>query len=263
MTTTVVAPPDLAKEWFAKQEVVEVIESKKPVPPAITVIIPTYNRSKILVQTFDRLMGNLRYSGKLQILIGDDSTDPEEIISSGYFPDTYCTVLPGPKRGLGANLNMLLREVKTDLVLQLDDDHWLDALLDLDQYASDLRNDDFNMGWIRLFLGEVEDVYNLKSYYKFRAANYGPYWYIDTESPTLYIASNRPHLKKVEMHRSHFGWYRESETLGKTEEAFCHEYKTAKRHQAWQETPWITIPMFNLQLNQWRHVGDSWQKRGR
>ena len=250
-------------EFFAKKQVVEEIESKEPIPPAITIIIPTYNRSITLVQTVDRLMDHIRYRGRLEVLIGDDSTDPVEMIPPSYFPDTYIKVLPGPKKGLGANLNMLLRSVETDLVLQLDDDHWLDAPLDLTQYAADLRNDDFNMGWVRLFLGEVVDAYNLKTYYKFKAASYGPYWYIDTESPTLYIASNRPHLKKVGMHTQHFGWYPEGKRLGKTEEGFCHQYKATKKHQAWQETPWITIPMFNLQINQWRHVGDSWQKRGK
>ena len=158
---------------------------------------------------------------------------------------------------------MLLEKAETDIVLQMDDDHLLVKPLDITQYVIDMRNPEFNMGWVRLFLGEPADVYNLETYYKFRAASYGPYWYVDTESPTLYLASNRPHLKRVDMHRKYFGWYPEGVKLGKTEEGFCHQYKTTKKHQRWNETPWVTIPMFGLEIGQWLHVGDSWQKRGK
>jgi hypothetical protein len=120
-----------------------------------------------------------------------------------------------------------------------------------------------NLGWIRMFMGERRDVYNLDGYYKFRAANYGPYWYVDAESPDLYIASNRPHVKRVDFHSVHYGWYPEDRTLGQTEEAWCHSYKDIRRrHGKWSGLPWVAVPMFGLQLDQWQHVGDSWQDKG-
>ncbi len=258
---------DPFNELIAHEVLGKSLASLEPPPKPITVIIPTYNRPEILVHTVQKVQRNLVYDGPTSILIGDDGDDLKIKDSIGFHlvGDRSMPVqfLDGPKRGLGANLNMLLEKVETDIVLQMDDDHLLSKPLDITQYVIDMRNPEFNMGWIRLFLGEPADVYNLKTYYKFKAASYGPYWYVDTESPTLYLASNRPHLKRVDMHRKHFGWYLENVKLGKTEEGFCHQYKTTKKNQRWNETPWVTIPMFNLEIGHWLHVGESWQKRGK
>jgi hypothetical protein len=105
-------------------------------------------------------------------------------------------------------------------------------------------------------------MYNLKGYYKFLAANYGPYWYLDADSPDLYIASNRPHLKLTSFHRIDYGWYHENKTLGKTEESFCHQYKDVRRKSDWKDKPWVVVPMVGLAWDQWLHVGESWQKEG-
>ncbi len=232
-------------------------------PKAITVVIPTYNRPEILAQTVNRLYSFLKFDGELRILIGDDG-DEKTVPANVVDHENYqVTILPGPRRGLGANLNMLLKEVRTNIVLQMDDDHWLTQPLDINDYSRDLLNDAMNVGWIRLFLGERRDVYNLKTYYKFSVANYGPYWFISTESPELYIASNRPHIKHINFHKKHYGWYLEDRPLGKTEEAWCHSYKGIRNAtKRWSRIPWVVIPMFGLSLNHWQHVGESWQKEG-
>lgn len=229
----------------------------------ITVIIPTYNRQKILMETINFILVNLIYEGDVNILIGNDGDDLD--YDGWLFPGRGggITSLRGPKRGLGANLNMLLRKAETDIVLQMDDDHWLVDKLDVTDYVRDLRNPSLNIGWIRLFLGERSDMYNLGTYYRFGAANYGPYWYLNVDAPELYLASNRPHIKRVDFHTSHYGWYVENVTLGKTEESFCHKYKDTRRADTpWAAKPWVTIPMLGLTLWQWHHVGDSWQKQG-
>lgn len=226
----------------------------------VTVVIPTYNRPEILKETYLFLSMNLKFDGEWRVLIGNDGDDDT------LYPSARASVkvIPGPKRGLGANLNMLLSAVETDVVLQMDDDHWLVEPLDINQYYDDLVHPQSTNGWIRLFLGEKKDYYgNQPYYYHFNAANVGPYWYLKPRLSELYIPSNRPHLKRVDFHDL-YGPYKEDAKLGNTEEAFCHQFedifmKTRPDNPARR---WVTIPFFGLTMNQWQHVGDSWQKEG-
>ncbi len=229
-------------------------------PKAITIIIPTYNRPDILRATLTRLDKNLVFGGEIRILIGDDG-------DKRLFVDrknrVNITVLPGPRRGLGANLNMLLNHVETNIVMQMDDDHWLTDTLDISDYARDLLNSKLNAGWVRLFMGERQDVYHFDTYYKLQGATFGPYWFVDADSPELYISSNRPHIKHINFHRDHYGFYPEDRTLGKTEEAWCHQYKKLRKAEKyWHVKPWVVVPLFGLSMRQWQHVGDSWQDEG-
>lgn len=226
-------------------------------PNAITVIIPTYGRIAILRQTLRLLHEHLLFDGSIRYLVSEDFEDFYDV-HFGYDDVQY---LQGPRRGLGANLNFLLGKATTDVVLQMDDDHWLESPLDINRYVQDLRDGRLNIGWIRLFIGEHDDMYNAAGYYKFKAANYGPYWFLDVDSPELYIASCRPHLKLRSFH-DEIGYYRENLKLGETESMFCHEYKNAKRGQPWDMFPWVVIPMVGIQWDQWSHVGDSLQAKG-
>lgn len=226
-------------------------------PGTITVIIPTYDRHAILRTTLQRLRRYLLFDGGVRYLVSEDS--PNYI--SSLFGERDIEYVKGPGKGLGANLNFLLKWAETDIVLQMDDDHWLEKPLDINQYVQDLRGGIHNIGWIRLFLGEMDDISNLKGYYKFKAANYGPYWFLDVEGPELYLASNRPHLKLKSFH-DHIGYYEEGTRLGVTEESFCHRYRSKKIGQPWDALPWVVIPMFGIQWNQWSHYGDSLQAKG-
>ncbi len=232
-------------------------------PIAITVVIPTYNRPEILKETIMRLDMHLKFQGQVRYIIGNDGDEPIEFDETMLRPGHTINIVASPQKGLGANLNFLLSLVETNIVMQLDDDHWLNRPLDVTDYARDLLKKNLNIGWIRLFMGEREDVYKLKSYYRMKSATYGPYWILDTESPELYLASNRPHIKRISFHISNFGWYPENRTLGKTEEAWCHQYKKLRNDsKSWGAKPWVAVPMFGLALEQWHHVGDSWQDRG-
>lgn len=227
----------------------------------VTVIIPTYNRPDILRETVHLVKTNLRFEGRIRFLIGDDGDDEFLHLSRS----SNVEVLPGPRLGLGANLNMLLKAAKTDVVLQMDDDHWLVKPLDITNYYDDLMRPMSMNGWIRLFLGEREDYYNnQKAYYKFDASNVGPYWYLRPQKRELYLPSNRPHLKRRDFHDS-YGFYQEDVTLGQTEEAFCHQFEDAFMTIPAKELErrfWVTIPFYGLDWDQWQHVGDSWQKEG-
>ena len=241
--------------------------------PDLTVIIPTYNRPEILMNTVAALRHHLKGSRFVDILIGDDGDDTERL--AFYFSKEaamrlgtpMAQVIHGPKRGLGANLNMLLKATKTDIVLQIDDDHQLTEDLDISYHLNTLAHPPYNLpriGWIRLYMGQKRDYDNWMTYYKFLGRTIGPYWWLYPSHGELYVASNRPHLKLVSMHTEHYGWYPEDVKLGETETAFCHQY--AERYT--EDKPGIVVPMFLQEC--WDHVtgegsehqGQSWQKEG-
>jgi len=234
----------------------------------ITVIIPTYNRPEIVFHTVLNLRLGLGYGGPVRIYISADGEGDFEAITKlfrdGKLPLSNETqiVMEGPKRGLGANLNFLMAQVKTDIVLQMDDDHHLVKPLNINQFVADLRNPDKCVDWIRLMVGEEKDVESLSTYYKFRAITYGRYWMLDPWGPELYLTSNRPHLKRVDFHDT-VGYYPVGVKLGETETVFCHMYKDyMMRHPINQGRPSVAIPMELPPFGTWTHVGESWQKHG-
>lgn len=220
----------------------------------LTVLIPTYNRPDILPQTIGWLNDHLDFDGKIHILVGNDGDMNHATF--GYHPKNV-TELQGPRRGLGANLNMLLRAAKTDIVLQMDDDHHLVKPLDITQYVKDLEEQRDNIGWVRLFIGTEEDLNNDDPFYKFEARMVGRYWIPDPAGPELYIASNRSHLKHKRFHNV-YGLYKEGVSLGETEAGFCHTYSDRQRLSE-VGLPWVAIPVAAPSFDTWQHVGQSWQ----
>lgn len=242
--------------------------------PDVAILIPTYNRVQILIQTITLLEQNLRYSGVKRYFIGNDGDEvikylAEALPSSNLL--SRISALVGPRRkyaksnkftGLGANLNMLIKHVKAfDLMFQLDDDHHLVQPLWLDPHVVELLDND-NIGWIRL-MGV--------SHHHYTATLEGHYWQIHwgSEGPySLYIPSNRPHLKHRRFH-DYFGLYPEGMKLGETEEAFCHQCKRTWElwdnnieHEADFVPPCVAVPLNSESETAWMHVGDSWQSKG-
>lgn len=226
----------------------------------ITVIIPTFNRVEILVKTLFLLDAHLRYEGDLFFLIGNDGDEPIYVDDENY---KFINVLPGPKKGLGANLNMLLREAKTDVVLQMDDDHHLLKSLDINQFVKDLRTPGLRIDWIRLFLGTEEDLNNDDPFYDFNARMEGRYWIPVSGMHELYLPSNRAHIKRRDFHR-YYGLYKEDLKLGETEAEFCHRYADvqAKRWSSAKQPQRVAIPVAAPSFDTWDHVGDSLQRQG-
>jgi len=238
--------------------------------PDVTVIIPTFNRTKILVENVANIMLNLRGCNK-KVLIGDDGSNVRDTINTllDYnFPvgkGKPIEVFTGPHRGLGANLNMLIERAETEVIMQLDDDHILAKLLDVGQYVNDLIANEWRIGWIRLMLGEESDVANPETYYHFEAMNWGRYWYLKADGRELYLASNRPHLKRKDFHTKYYGFYELGMTLGEVEESFCHQYKNVWKRDSGNKSialPSVVIPVVAPPFGTWKHVGDSWQKKG-
>jgi len=235
---------------------------------SITIIIPTFNRPEILEQTISLLLANLTFNGDFAFLIGNDGDEIK--LSESLTKYNPITILPGPKKGLGANLNMLLHASKTDIVLQMDDDHILQERLDINQFVKDLRNQKNNIDWIRLFIGTEKDLNNDDPFYKFVAKMNGRYWIPSvTENSELYIASCRAHLKLKSFH-DYYGYYKEGLRLGETEVNFCHRYIDVRRDvltkfnngERVHYPPTIAIPVAAPSFNTWDHVGDSYQKQG-
>lgn len=226
----------------------------------VSILIPTYNRKNIVLQTVHRLQHFLRFDQHIQIIVsadGDDGTYEEVASESAMYDKSVSLVaMCGPRllsggkvTGLGANLNQMLRAAAYPIIMQMDDDHWLNAPLDINQHVAALGS---CVSWIR-FMGVAA--------HRYRATMIEQYWHVDWESPELYIPSNRPHLKHKAFH-DFFGLYPEGLSLGGTEETFCHQCKNKARAAADQDKiPHVCVPV-SLHEEIWSHVGDSWQARG-
>ena len=220
----------------------------------VTFIIPTYKRPDILGAAIRGLIGNITYTmGSVRILIGND-WDGAALNDSNLAHRDDVHIITGPKKGLGANLNMLLHAAGTKLVFQMDDDHILKQPIDLDDHAKFLMNDPIGrMGWIRLMFGHSSERTKWpRDYYHFKAVLYKYYWRV-LRGSEFWVPSNRPHLKHIGFHK-HYGYYEEDRALGDTEYLFCQKWQ-----QAGEGGPQIFIPFNPPHEDAWEHVGESWQ----
>lgn len=221
--------------------------------PPLAIHIPTFNRPMILRDCIESLMTFLIYPVPPLFFVGNDGDDnlAEVLGPPGYLANVR--VLQGPKRGLGANLNMLYRAHEYPLILQLDDDHILKRDLNLKQHAEYLL-EHTDAGWIRLMgIGA----------HNYTARLQGVYWYVRWDSQELYIPSNRPHLKHRRFHE-YFGLYPEDVKLWQTEEGFCHLCRDIAEKQAQHSpvAPSVLVPLNSESESAWDHVGASWQDKG-
>lgn len=196
-------------------------------------------------------------------MLGDDSSDPDW---TGLWSklDTF-EIEPAhnkPRLGLGGNLNRLLQRATDqgiDLVIQMDDDHWLVQPLDITQHVKKLMEDP-SAGAIRL-MGIGGHSYT---------ATLGRdlYWRISWESAEVYIASNRPHLKSISRFHGEYGFYPGGELLGVTEEKFCHQCIDTAKLRLLQgfSTVDVLIPLDVATESGWQHNEHhgavSWQAKG-
>jgi len=234
----------------------------------VAVLIPTYNRLDIILETIYRLKWNLKVAIPLHIFIGVDGADGtyEAALNLAKYNKVMFSITPikgprmlmGSNTGLGANLNLLIdaASYSYDLLMQMDDDHWLNGELDLTQHIKVLQKVP-DIGWIRL-MGV--------SYHKLKAeiipeiehqVTCGRYWQVDWTSPELYIPSNRPHIKRYDWH-TYYGMYTSGLSLGETEDKFCWQCKEKALRDG---GPKVAIPV-SLNEEIWLHVGNSWQGKG-
>jgi len=219
--------------------------------PTLNIIIPTFDRSRLVSQTITLLKENIEYSGKIQFMVGVAGQDDTESLLSEVHPDAI--LLKPPVSNLGNNLNHLLYSAfkYSPIVMQMDDDHWLMEKLKVDDHVEKVIKDE-RVKWIRL-MGVEGHGYTADLIEK--------YWVVkwDSSGPMcLYITSNRPHIKHVRFHEN-FGLYPENLKLGLTEEGFCHQCRDIS--VSLQDPPMVAVPL-TYDDTIWHHVGDSWQMKG-
>src|SRR6478672_2020236 len=96
--------------------------------PQVTVLLPTYNRAERLQRAVDSVLAQTR--GDFALLISDNaSEDSTEQVCSAYVKrDARVGYFRQPvNRGPIGNFNWLLAQARTNFVLMLADDDWLDA----------------------------------------------------------------------------------------------------------------------------------------
>lgn len=232
----------------------------------LTVLVPSFNRLDILEETLRRLSLYLSFAGDWSVLVSDDGDETERC--ADLVEAMGAKYIPGPRKGLGANLNnLLLNAPKESFLLQMDDDHWLNKEVDLTPHA-EWMNAEPNCGWLRLmFGGYAGKPIDPKTYYHFKGDSWGRYWKINWHSPEAYLTSNRPHLKKLDFHK-YFGFYQEGVKLGETEYEFCMRCKDIAMHT---NSPYnVYIPMYPPPEEAWLHASElgigkselSWQVQG-
>lgn len=218
--------------------------------PDVAVLIPTFNRAQIVKRTIELLRTNLRYSGALHYYVGCDGTDntPDALSESAV------TLLTPPTGSLGANLNRLVWN-GCDVMLTLDDDHWLMNPIGLDEHVKRL-SDDSTAGWVHLLVDAVGDESN--DGYCFEAHLEGKHWRLHYDSADEWPCSFRAHLSHRRFHDA-AGPFPEGLPSGRTEWEFN---QRAKQLGIAGKLPSVLVPLCACGFGYWAHVGQSWNKRG-
>lgn len=225
----------------------------------IAVLIPTYKRPETCMRTIYLLSNYMKYSlGEVAFYIGDDSCDgkTKEVFTRLFGSEMLSRIKifeHDKSLGLGANINFLINNTSEPYIMQMDDDHQLKAIINMDEHVQYLEDNE-TCGWIRLYgVG----------FHKYIARLDGHYWRISWHSPEVYITSMRPHIKKREWHDV-FGMYPEGFRLGETEEKFCHLCKDIGKSLGGDDGNMdVAIPLKLDTETSWDHVGQSWQLKGK
>jgi len=96
--------------------------------PSLTVLLPTYNRARSLPRSIESVLAQTRRS--FELLVSDNASDDDtQQVVEGYATRDARVRYHRQERNLGpiGNFNWLLGEARTEYVLMLADDDWLDA----------------------------------------------------------------------------------------------------------------------------------------
>lgn len=118
--------------------------SRTFVPGLVSVVIPTYNRARIIGNAIDSVLSQTYRS--VEVIIADDgSTDATQEIVGKY--DSRVRYFRQANAGVSAARNLGLRQTKGEFIALLDsDDEWLPWKLEL-QVAALRRYSDLGMVW--------------------------------------------------------------------------------------------------------------------
>ena len=238
--------------------------------PDIAIGIITYNRPAEMQRTVTALKKHLIYpKEKLHWVIADDSSPAgylDGLKKMKVFEGLNVKFISTPANcGWGCNANHLLRAVETDFLMQIEDDYLLRKPLDL-RVGAALMKQKPEIGMLRyrgiagthmithLLEADISDYIPDHRDGVHMVAGKLQYCLLDGGSPTTFIYSNGPHLKRKSFH-DFYGEYPEGLKLGITEESFCY---IVKDRMILPNAPCIAI------LPEWfymwfEHIGTSYQ----
>lgn len=249
-------------------------------PPAVDVIVCTYNRPGELKSTLEALLDNLRYSGPLNFFLADDSSPAaaiKKVKASAVYKSLGATIISTDKNsGWAANVNNAMRNTSSPYIFFLEDDYVLGQPLDLSAGVALLETKP-DIGMLRYrgtagehiifhqFEADIATAYDspFSDYPGSEGNEYREgfglpgkltYLQLDSGSPGLYIYSNGPHLKRRDFH-AFYGMYPEGLKLGETEERYAHTVRDGMKQPG---APAVAI------LPEWvsmrfDHIGKSYQ----
>ena len=239
--------------------------------PLVTIGVITYNRPDEIKATVAALAEHVVNSAdRLRWLIADDSSPDDyakKLSRLKLFKELGVTVIStGANSGWGANANNLLDELNTPYLFMIEDDYVLKRPLDL-RVGVALLETKTHLGLLRyrgtagehhVFHQFEADVSSVLPDFREGMGLPGRLTYLqfDGHSPSAYIYSNGPHLKRRSFH-AFYGRYDEGRKLGATEEAFAVRVK-GKMQAEPGIAPGVAILPEWVPM-QFDHIGQSWQ----
>lgn len=89
--------------------------------PFVSILTPTYNRRKFISQ-YLKYIRQQDYSGRIEVLVADDGTDPVEDLL--ILDNRFRYFRFNEKKTLGFKRNLLAQEAKGDVLINMDDDDY-------------------------------------------------------------------------------------------------------------------------------------------
>lgn len=213
------------------------------------VVVITYNRKELLRETLRRFQEQLTPQPDAVYIADDGSIDGTQAMLQEEFPAATLVQSNGARLGGNSNAGLRAAFAEHEIVLHTQDDYYLMQPLDLSRHIDTLLTEEA-IGWIRL--GNVHA-------HSFTARLNDQYWHVDWYSPSIWIASDQPHLKHRRFHEA-YGWYPEGLPVAETEVAWC---CTTQVHGKQVGTPVVAVPVYQPS-GLWWHAGDdtSFNQRG-
>jgi hypothetical protein len=217
--------------------------------PLLFILITTFKRSHLAVQTIEGLKKYLRYAPIAWHIADDGTPDPEHIptLIKAIGEDQRITTSNSNRGGVGKSKNLGLQEVfkHTPLVLMLEDDWVLSQPLDLYPHVDVMLGRE-DVGMIRFgFLGGPMDAH--------LDDMHGPFSYYLTlkQGSGVYIYSGQVGLR----HKRFYdicGYHDENTSPGEEELEFCRRYNRTENAPLilWPSTiPAAFGPFRNRKIN--------------
>jgi glycosyltransferase involved in cell wall biosynthesis len=240
--------------------------------PAIDIVVITYDRVAEISKTITAIEKYLIYPrDKVRYLIADDATPGDyhqRLDALPIFKHIRHEYVPAERNlGWGGNANRALRYSSAEFVYFTEDDYVLRRPLDLRAGVATMMVKP-EIGMLRyrgtagshvIYHGMEADIKAFSDEFFFQSGvgleGRIDYLLLDSGSPTLWLYSNGPHLRRKSF-VDHYGYYPEGLKLGATEESYAHTVKDAMRDNPYAPVLAILPEWIPLWYD---HIGKSFQ----